>query len=80
MENSRVNEFWCLTSNNRRADKLVLLAQEEEFEVTKGVFRIRNSKKNIQHYGQNKQDNDLHMSGSTLYPREENTCMAALFH
>jgi hypothetical protein len=38
------------------AGKLVLLAQEEEFEVIKGVIRIRNSKKDIQHYGQNKKD------------------------
>ena len=41
------------------AGKLVVLAQEEEFEVTKGVIRIRNSKKDIQHYGQNKKDHDL---------------------
>jgi len=49
----------CVGNGSSITGKLVLWAQEEEFEDIKGAIRIRNLKKDIQHYGQNKKNNDL---------------------
>jgi hypothetical protein len=44
---------FCLVQNDDR-QRLLIIQKKEEFEDTKGVIRIRISKKNRQHNGQMK--------------------------
>jgi len=51
--------------------------EEEEFEDTKGVIRIRKLKKDRQHNGQKKKDkrtnNDLHVQSTTQKAKDQAT-------